>query len=273
MIELLDTAALLTARDHWRFMWDSRNTMAAGMAPLMAEALIAQEDTGHLGEMLRAWNFVDDPAQVAPMVFQATWHHFARLTFEDELGAELTARMLENWYFWQERLYRMASDNANTWFDDVTTAVVESRDDLFVRAARLASQELTEKWGPDTGNWRWGRAHTVTFFSPTLPGEWFAGILGGGTHAKDGSGDTINRARYKYAQPYAAATIASMRFVADFGDPDRVMAVLSGGASGRQFSPHLKDQLSAWLSAEPRYWWFSDAAIGAHARHELHLQP
>jgi penicillin amidase len=61
--------------------------------------------------------------------------------------------------------------------------------------------------------------------------------------------------------------------VADLGDPDKIWAVLTGGASGRQFDAHLKDQTSAWLSGEPRYWWFSDAAIAGHKTSELILTP
>ena len=64
-----------------------------------------------------------------------------------------------------------------------------------------------------------------------------------------------------------------MRIVADLGDPDKVWAVLVGGASGRQFDPHLKDQTGAWLNGEPRYLWFSDAAIAAHKVSELTLTP
>ena len=115
--------------------------------------------------------------------------------------------------------------------------------------------------------------HTVTFASPTIPGKWPAAILGGGTNPKDGSGETINRGSYKYEAPFDTVYIASMRFVADLADPDKVMAVVSGGVSGRQFDAHLKDQLAPWRSGEPRYWWFSDAAIATHTRHELRLVP
>lgn len=273
MIELLDGTEALSAADHWRFQRDDRNVMAAAVAPLMAQALLRQPDTRTLGEILRDWNLVDDPQQVAPLIFQATWRHFARLTFADELGSELTGRLLDSSYYWQERLTRMVRDNDAVWFDDVTTGAIEGRDDIFVHAAREALQELEAKLGADPAGWRWGRLHTVSFFSPLLPGEIAAGLLGGGTHAKAGSGETIDRAMYRNARPYAAATIASLRFVADLADPDKVMAVLSGGASGRQFSRHLKDQSRAWLSGEPRYWWFSEAAIAGHARHQLLLTP
>lgn len=273
MIELLDAPGTLAAEDHWRIQRDVRNEMAAAVVPMLADALLAREDTRGLGEILRAWDFEDDPAEPAPAVFQATWRHFARLTFADELGAELTAGMLEKGYVWQERLVQLALDNDGQWFDDVTTPAVETRDDLLVRAAQAAYAELSELLGPEPRDWRWGQLHTLTFFSPVLPGERLAALLGGGTHAQPGSGETLNRAIYAFDKPYGTQTIASMRFVADLADPDKVMNVLVGGASGRQFSAHLRDQTKAWLSGEPRYLWFSDEAISAHARHELQLTP
>ncbi|MDH3510302.1 MAG: penicillin acylase family protein [Gammaproteobacteria bacterium] len=273
MMELLDGPNAISAEDHWRFMRDSKNTMAAKLAPIMAEALATDDDTREMADLLRAWDAMDDPDAVAPTIFQVTYRQFARLTFEDELGQDVAARMLEGYYFWQERLARLCRENTNAWFDDVTTDAPETRDDLFRRAALLARDELTERFGPNLQSWQWGKLHTVTFFSPIIPGKFAAGLLGGGTAPKDGSGETINRATYRYGEPYDSVYIASMRFVADLADPDKVMAVVSGGVSGRQFSPHLKDQLDAWLSGEPGYWWFSDAAISAHIRHEQRLEP
>jgi len=271
--ELLDTPRPLSAEDHWRFMWDTKNTMAERLVPVMAAALAAHDDTRAMADVLRAWDLKDQPDAVAPTIFQTTYRDFARLTFEDELGAEVTARMLDNYYYWQERLARLSRDNGNAWFDDVTTGQRETRDEILHRAALRARDELTARLGPDLQDWRWGRVHTVTFAGPIIPGKWPAAILGGGTQPKDGSGETINRATSDFARPFDSVYIASMRFVADLADPDKVMAVVSGGVSGRQFDPHLKDQLGAWRSGEPRYWWFSDEAIREHTRHELRLEP
>jgi penicillin amidase len=273
MMELLDKSGTISAEEHWDFLWDTKNTMAARLAPLMAEALASHDDTREMADLLRAWDATDQPDMVAPTIFQATFRQFARLTFEDELGQEVAARMLGGYYFWQERLARLCGENQNAWFDDVTTGERETRDDLFHSAALLARDELTELLGPDLRDWHWGKVHTVTFASPTIPGKFAADLLGGGTLPKDGSGETINRATYRFDAPYDAVYIASLRFVADLADPDKIMAVVSGGVSGRQFDPHLKDQLEAWQSGEARYWWFSDDAIREHTRHELRLEP
>jgi penicillin amidase len=66
---------------------------------------------------------------------------------------------------------------------------------------------------------------------------------------------------------------ASLRFVADMGDDEKLMAVLPGGASGRTFHPHQKDLVDAFMDGSVQYWWFSDAAIKAHAQKTLTLVP
>ena len=273
IMELLDPPGRHSAEDHWHFLWDTKNLMAAAVVPTMAAALAAHEDTRDLAALLRSWNLRDDPDQVAPTIFQSVFRHFARLTFQDELGPDLAERMLDNPYYWQERLLRLMQSNSNPWFDDVTTSAVETRDDLLHSAALAARKELAGLMGPGIDDWKWGRVHTVTFFSPTIPGSWAAAVLGGGTRPKDGSGETLNRGSYEFDAPYAATNIPSMRFVADLADSEKVMALVAGGASGRQFDAHLQDQLGPWFAGEPHYLWFSDAAIAAHRRHELQLKP
>ncbi|MEZ5566267.1 MAG: penicillin acylase family protein [Gammaproteobacteria bacterium] len=271
MRELLDGPQKFSALDHWGFMRDTRNLMAARVAPVMSAALLARTDTRELGELLAAWDYRDDANAAAPAAFQAVYRHFAQRVFGDDLGPELTARYLNSYYLWQERLALMLEQPDNDWFDDQRSKEHESRDDLFRLAAVDALSELRPKLGSSLRDWQWGKVHTVTFFSPLVPGKAAAGVLGGGTYPHEGSGETLNRGTFKFNAPYEATTIASMRFVADLGDPDKVMGVVTGGASGRQFDPHLKDQTPAWLNGEPRYWWFSDAAIAEHQTSELTL--
>jgi len=61
--------------------------------------------------------------------------------------------------------------------------------------------------------------------------------------------------------------------VADLDDPDKVLAVLPGGVSGRLFDKHGKDQIEPFINGSKVYWWFSDAAIKAHSRNTLVLKP
>jgi penicillin amidase len=273
MIELLDGPGKKSPDDHWRFMHDAKNMMAEKIAPIMAQALLPHDDTKEMGEILSHWNRVDDQTLAAPTIFQATYRHFARRTYEDELGPELTGRMLNIHYFWQERLQRMVEENRSRWFDNMSTEKVETRDDLFHLAATDAKAELSPRLGDDPSRWAWGQVHTATFSSPIVPGKLASGILGGGTHPMSGSGETVYRAKYPFDDPYNVSFIASMHTVIDLSDPDKIMGVVCGGVSGRQFDPHVKDQLKPWLRGEKLYWWFSDKAIKDHAQSELLLVP
>lgn len=273
MLQLLDTGRPTTAEDHWRFMFDTGNVLAQQLTPLMIEALSSAEDLQDLADILGDWDHIDDPDAVAPTVFQAIWRNFAKRVYEDELGTELAARMLSLNYYWEERLVSLIRSGDSVWFDDVDTPERETPGDLFRLAARDARDELSGLLDPDPAGWQWGKIHTITFYSPLIPGDTAADYLGGGTEPLAGSGETINRGKYKFNEPYRVTYIDSMRFVADMSDTEKVMGVVSGGVSGRQFDPHLKDQLPAWRSGVPNYWWFSDAAIEAHAQSELMLAP
>jgi penicillin amidase len=274
LIELMDTSAKKSADDHWKYQRDGVNLMAKRISPIMAQALLAHEDTKQMGRILSEWDFVDHPDKAAPTVFQSVYREFTLLVYTDELGEELAKTMLGNWYFWQERLQKMVVDGQSTWFDDTDTAGrQETRDALFHQAALNAAKTLSPALGDDPATWVWGKLHVHEFLSPIRRSgagkEW----LGGGAHPAMGSGETLYRGIYDFSQPYEVKTSATLRMVADFADPDKILAVLPGGVTGRQFDPHTTDQVEPFMNGTKVYWWFSDNAIKEHAKHTLTLNP
>jgi penicillin amidase len=274
LIELLDAPGKKTVEDHWRFQRDTLNLMARRIAPVMSKALLKHEDTKALGRILGRWDFVEDPDQAAPAVFQAVYRRFFFAAYRDELGASLVELLADNPYFWQESLQKMVLAGESPWFDDVSTpAVRETRDDLLHRAGLAAIRELGPSYGSDPEGWRWGRMHRLTLVSPIRREGFAAALLGGGSHAMGGSQETLYRASYDYNHPHDVTLSASLRMVMDLGDPDKIMAVLPGGVSGRLFDPHSKDQVEPFMNGGVRYWWFSDRKIRENARTTLRLLP
>jgi penicillin amidase len=272
--QLMNRSSSVSVDDHWRFQRDTRNLMAERIAPVMARALLAHEDTRRMGKILSDWDFHDDPDQAAPTIFQATYRRFAFRVFRDELGGEETRTYLNNWYIWQERLGGMVLSGASPWFDDLGTEDVrETRDMLFHLAALDAAEELADRMGNNPDKWRWGRVHRLEFVSPLRRTGFGKGMLGGSSHPYPGSGETLWRGWYDLDAPFDVTHSAALRMVADLSDTEKVMAVLPGGVSGRLFHPHNKDQVPDFLSGEKRYWWFSDEAIRSHAVSTLVLTP
>jgi len=263
-----------TVDNHWQYQRDVKNLMAARIAPIMAKALLAHEDTKEMGKILSDWNFMDEADLAAPTVFQTTYINFARLVFEDELGPEVTMTMLNNWYFWEERLQQMLLTGSSKWFDDQNSSgKVETVEDLFHQAGRKTKTQLSSRLGSDPNDWLWGKVHTLELVSPIRrkgPGK---ELLGSGPMPMGGSGETLYRGWYGLDNPFEVTNCASLRMVADMADDDKIVAVLPGGITGRLFSPHQKDQIKAFMDGSKLYWWFSDKAINEHTKTTLMLEP
>jgi penicillin amidase len=270
--ELLDAPKPKTAENHWQYQRDTVNLMAKRIAPLMAKALAAHEETKAMGEILSRWDYRDDPDKAAPAIFQSVYRHFAFLVFQDELGDDLAKTMLDDWYFWQERLQAMVLEGTSLWFDNVRTdKVKETRDELFCQAGLKAAQDLGSSVGKDPQQWLWGKIHQMEFVSPIRRKGFGKGLVGGGSHPAPGSCETLYRGIYGFNEPFGVTVSASLRMVADLSDEDKVLAVLPGGVCGRLFHPHTKDQVEAFMNGEKMYWWFSDKAIKDHSRTVLNL--
>jgi len=272
--QLLDTPGLKTPEDHWRYQRDTLNLMAKTITPIMAAAMNAHPQTAEMGQILLDWDFHDDARKAAPAIFQASYRLFARMTFQDELGEELAATMLHNWYFWQEKLLKMVQENNSPWFDDISTEQKrETRDDIFFRAAQAAAEQLKDEMGNSPDKWEWGKIHTIEHVSPIRREGFGKGLVGSGKIPVGGSSETLLRNYYDFNKPFDVIVSDSMRMVADLSDPEKVMAVLPGGVSGRLFHPHTKDQIKPFINGDKVYWWFSDEAIQKHTKSTLVLNP
>ncbi|MBP6777781.1 MAG: penicillin acylase family protein, partial [Piscinibacter sp.] len=116
-------------------------------------------------------------------------------------------------------------------------------------------------------------AHALRFVSPLRRNGAGQELVGGFTVERPGSGETLNRGVYDFMKPYDVNFFASMRVVTDFGDPDKIDAVIAGGVSERHFQPHQNDQARLLVANERRAWWFNPAKAEANAKSTLQLVP
>ena len=273
MQELFAGERPLSDADHWAAIIDTLNPMARDLVPLMVQALETDPQTQAAAAILRDWNFFDEPELAAPALFQALMGRLVQRIFEDELGEALARQYASDIYYWQERVRRMLLAREWAWFDDGRTEAVEGRDDLIRAAAQDAWAELQSRLGPEPSAWRWGDLSRLRFRNPWVPGAIADRLLGGGDYPGRGSGETLGRARFPGLGNYDPRVIDSARFVADLGDPHKVLGVVPGGVSARLFDPHLNDQLPTWLAGDAVFWWFSDEAITAHTQQEMTFTP
>ena len=274
MGQVLGSAKQMTVADHWKLMMDDRNLQSDPLRAAIVAALKDDPAQRDLAELLAKWDGVDRAEQAAPLVYQAMYREIAIGTFQNKLGDEVTRDLLSTWYFWQQRFDALAATPDSPWFDDPRTPDKrETLADVIRAAAPRARAGIEAVQGKDPAAWSWGKLHTLRFVSPLRRNGAGQELVGGFTVPRSGSGETLNRGVYDFQKPFDVNFFDSMRMVADFGDPDKIEAVVAGGVSERHFQPHQNDQARILVSGERRSWWFNPAKAEAAAKSTLTLKP
>jgi penicillin amidase len=143
---------------------------------------------------------------------------------------------------------------APVW-DDVTTAAVETREDLIAAAFADAVATLRSRAGDDPDAWAWGRYRPLVinhafgsaggiaarvFNPPPLPGI--------------GVPEVIFKSHFLRSdrEKMHGAVGPVFRYVVDLADPDAAHYTIAGGASGWPRTTHYGDLLSDWRFGRTR---------------------
>ncbi len=131
---------------------------------------------------------------------------------------------------------------------------------------------LESRYGADTDQWRWGRAHPA--ISSHRPFGQVAALRALFDITVESAGDlhTVNVGQYwanEKHEPFANRHAASLRAIYDLGDPERSLFIYQTGQSGHALSHRSRDMAQAWaqggyraLQLQPAVW-----------RHQLVLMP
>jgi penicillin amidase len=108
-----------------------------------------------------------------------------------------------------------------------------------------AVQDLSARFGPDPGAWRWGDAHHTVFAHPLMrAAPALLARLGTPEIASPGDDTTLNRGGT--GPGFQSVIGAEYRGVYDLADLDRSLFVVAPGQSGNLFSRHSRDFLQRW---------------------------
>ena len=206
-------------------------------------------------ERLRSWDGLMRPESVAATIYQAFTlrlaREFARVAIRDR---DLCGRWLDRadngfmahvsspWR-WQSHLLKL-------WKEADPDLIGGEWDDFALDALRAAIDGLTDRFGPDPADWRWGRVHALDFphavgaANPLLAKIFNRRIeVGGGQ-------ETVCQVGWDPNDPFKAIWAPAWRMVADPVDPDRSRWQAFTGESGHVASPHYDDLQPRWARGE-----------------------
>ena len=202
-------------------------------------------------ELLAKWDFVMDKQSQTPTIYAVFFQKLMENIFIDEMGDELFKEYVFIANVPYRKIQELMKKGTSTWWDNVNTAELESKDDIIRKSLIDAVSELEEKFGANITNWQWRNLHTVTFQHAFGIASPFLGkLLNIGPFPISGDGTTIFNTEYSFAEPYNNKLGPAMRFLYDFSKPDELNFILPSGQSGYFLSDHYSDMTNMWLSGD-----------------------
>jgi penicillin amidase len=225
-----------------------------------------EEHGGRAAIELQGWDARMDPDSIAARLYAELLVDLGAAVGGDEAARDgLEASLIGP----EELLRLLAGGLGENWWDDVTTAGVETRGEIVRRV-------LDQLDGAGSRS-RWGDVHRVRFEHPLA---WIPGVgrLVGNSWSRGpfrapGSNVTINAHYWSRGRPFEVTAIPAMRFVTEVGNWDETRLVLPVGQSGRPWSANYADQISDWLAGEAQPFPFSREAVDAAAVAKIYLIP
>jgi penicillin amidase len=243
------------------------------LLPVLQRAATTPDDQALL-KTLASWNGDHDPAQVAPTLFNQFLHDLAHEALADELG-EAAFSNLRRTRALDHLLPRLAASADSPWWDRRNTPDRrETRDDT-VRAAWQASlAHLRATFGPDSSQWTWGRAHTLTHGHPLGLQKPLDKLFNVGPFPAPGGRETPNNLSGPMGPaPWAVNYGPSTRRIIDFAHPESALGINPVGQSGVWGDAHYRDQAEAHVRGDYRQEHLAEADVAAHTASRLQLLP
>jgi penicillin amidase len=273
IVDLVTSNFGIGVEDHGTLQFDAHDLNADNILPFLLSALEADasrdvDDTEvDAHNVLAAWDLQDFAGSAGAAVWNATWRHLLKQTFQDELPEDLWPWGGSQWF---EVVYGLLDKPTDPFWDNVTTDTVETRDDILVSAFYAGVEEARDALGSDVARWTWGELHGMTFINQSL-GESGIGFIedrfNRGPFPASGSSSVINAVGWDAIEGFDVTWLPSMRMIVDLQDLTRSRAIHTTGQSGHAYDTHYIDMAPLWLAGEtvPMLWDRSDIEADVEA--------
>lgn len=234
---------------------------------------IANADEQELVELLSHWNGDHDLDDIAPTIFNQLVYQLAHEAMHDEIGDAFFSTLIRTRVI-DFALPRLAANADSPWWDNRNTSVIENRVATVTLAWQASLKHLRNTLGPNTANWRWGAAHTLTHGHPLGQQKPLDKFFNVGPFAAPGGHETPNNLSHKMGPaPWKVAYGPSTRRLIDFATPSQSLGINPVGQSGVLFDKHYQDQAQSYIDGQYIKQHFSEADVAANTQSTLQLVP
>ncbi|MGN0064788.1 MAG: penicillin acylase family protein [Nocardioides sp.] len=261
----------LTVEDMTRIQTDTTHPIAARLVPLLLEIDLPGGYESQGQDLLAGWDHTQDPDSAAAAYFNLVWREVLSGTFDDELRPDSRPDGDSRWVRVVDDLL---DEPSASWWDDVSTEEVETRDDVLRSALLAARDDATTLLSVNPDDWSWGQLHRMDLrhdvFGDVAP---LTGLFNSSGWRAGGGSATVDATGWDASVGFGVTSAPSMRMVVSLEDFDDSVWIDLTGVSGHPASRHYSDQTKRWVSGDYLDWTFSREAVDRAADERLTLVP
>ncbi|MEQ8478128.1 penicillin acylase family protein [Fulvivirga sp.] len=274
LVDLLEAKEKLSIDDYKAMLLDGQSDVAVKITKTFIEQIDAESELEEKAKgILTAWTGNHEVDETAPVIYQKILFHSMRLAMENKLDSGLFIGFV-NSHLMKRTFDRLMHNDSSKWWDDPSTAEVESRKVVFNKAFDITLEELTAQLG-DIENWKWGKVHT--FELPHAMGKVAAlrPYLNVGTYEMDASDAVLNKLAFQRngTGVYNITSGPSSRRIINFANVENSLSIIPAGQSGNPLSPHYKDQVEMYTQGKWRKMLMNPQEIDEKTINKLTLNP
>ncbi|MDJ0924301.1 MAG: penicillin acylase family protein [Acidimicrobiia bacterium] len=270
IVEMIEADSSIDLDDVAAMQVDNFNRHAVRLLPWFngVDLLGADGTVIRAAEILSNWDLNNDADSAGAAIFEAVWRNLLELTFHDDLEEDIWPTGGSRWSL---AVAGMLDYGRLRIWDDQTTQVIETRDDILPAAFQAAVAELRDLLGDNPDEWAWGRIHGAVFRNETL-GESGVGLIEArfnrGPFPVGGGSDIVNAVGWYADEGYEVTWIPSMRMIIDLGDLSNSRAMHTTGQSGHAYNSHYQDMIEPWAAGDTWSveWDRADIELGAEGK-------
>jgi len=266
LTEVLDTISRATVQSMAQLQHDEASLAARSLIPLLRAVEITTSSVKAARDTLLAWNRVLSVNSAGAALY-ALWERRV-LSRTADVVVPPEARTL---------MRSVPLARTIEWLVEADSLLGEnpfvSRDSIVLLAFHEAVTDLTRRFGPNMGTWKYGDAklHHARIAHPLdrLVNDSLQAVLSPGPLARGGYANTLNATGNSDNQTAGA----SFRFVVDLADWDSAIATNTPGQSGDPRSRHYQDLFALWARGEYVPLPFSRDAVDRRALERVTIRP
>ncbi len=251
IVELIEQKQKLDIPYMQKMHYDLVSHSARVLASYLGSLKFSEVELQEIVREFARWDGKVSPDSSIATIYEATIRRAIRLMLDAYLG-DLGVRVQGKGIggaFWGSHTWewfiRLLDRPASPWFDQ---GHGERRDDVLRLAMRQGVDDLKRQCGGDRREWAWGKLHRLTFRHILGAAKPLDSAFNLGSYPIGGDGTTINASFVNLTD----LEVGSMggppfRFIANLGDLDHCLGMLTPGQSGHPASPHYRDGIRPWF--------------------------